>query len=53
MGRARHVSDHFGEKLNEIFVRERMELRSDLERGSQRGARRGSRSASFASGTEG
>lgn len=24
-GRARHVSDHFGEKLNEIFVRERLE----------------------------
>ena len=25
-GRAHHVSDHFGEKLNEIFVRERLEL---------------------------
>lgn len=24
VGRAHHVSDHFGEKLNEIFVRERM-----------------------------
>lgn len=24
VGRAAHVSDHFGEKLNEIFVRERM-----------------------------
>lgn len=26
IGRAHHVSDHFGEKLNEIFVRERLEL---------------------------
>ncbi len=26
IGRAHHVSDHFGEKLNEIFVRERMQL---------------------------
>lgn len=26
VGRAHHVSDHFGEKLNEIFVRERMQL---------------------------
>jgi hypothetical protein len=25
VGRANHVSDHFGEKLNEIFVRERLE----------------------------
>jgi hypothetical protein len=25
IGRAHHVSDHFGEKLNEIFVRERLE----------------------------
>jgi hypothetical protein len=25
VGRAQHVSDHFGEKLNEIFVRERMD----------------------------
>jgi GH3 auxin-responsive promoter len=25
IGRASHVSDHFGEKLNEIFVRERLE----------------------------
>jgi hypothetical protein len=25
VGRASHVSDHFGEKLNEIFVRERLE----------------------------
>ena len=25
IGRAHHVSDHFGEKLNEIFVRERMQ----------------------------
>lgn len=25
IGRANHVSDHFGEKLNEIFVREQME----------------------------
>jgi hypothetical protein len=25
IGRARHISDHFGEKLNEIFVRERLE----------------------------
>ena len=25
IGRAQHVSDHFGEKLNEIFVRERMQ----------------------------
>lgn len=25
IGRAEHVSDHFGEKLNEIFVRERLE----------------------------
>ncbi|MEO8379310.1 MAG: GH3 auxin-responsive promoter family protein [Acidobacteriota bacterium] len=25
VGRAGHVSDHFGEKLNEIFVRERLE----------------------------
>src|SRR5918997_1661549 len=40
------------ELLSEV-VRERMELRSDLERGSQRGARRSPRSASFASGTDG
>ncbi len=26
IGRANHVSDHFGEKLNEIFVRERLEI---------------------------
>lgn len=26
IGRAHHVSDHFGEKLNEIFVRERLQL---------------------------
>ncbi|HEX6088111.1 MAG TPA: GH3 auxin-responsive promoter family protein [Thermoanaerobaculia bacterium] len=26
LGRANHVSDHFGEKLHEIFVRERLEL---------------------------
>ena len=26
VGRAQHVSDHFGEKLNEIFVRERIEI---------------------------
>lgn len=26
IGRAEHISDHFGEKLNEIFVRERLEL---------------------------
>jgi hypothetical protein len=26
IGRAHHISDHFGEKLNEIFVRERMDL---------------------------
>jgi hypothetical protein len=26
IGRASHVSDHFGEKLHEIFVRERMQL---------------------------
>ena len=26
IGRAHHVSDHFGEKLNEIFVRERLEI---------------------------
>ena len=26
VGRADHVSDHFGEKLNEIFVHERLEL---------------------------
>ena len=25
IGRANHISDHFGEKLNEIFVRERLE----------------------------
>ncbi len=25
IGRAHHISDHFGEKLNEIFVRERLE----------------------------
>lgn len=25
VGRERHVSDHFGEKLNEVFVRERLE----------------------------
>lgn len=25
IGRANHVSDHFGEKLNEVFVRERLE----------------------------
>ena len=25
IGRAQHVSDHFGEKLNEIFVRERLQ----------------------------
>ena len=26
IGRAEHVSDHFGEKLNEIFVRERLDF---------------------------
>lgn len=26
IGRAHHISDHFGEKLNEIFVRERLEV---------------------------
>lgn len=26
IGRANHVSDHFGEKLHEVFVRERLEL---------------------------
>jgi len=26
IGRAQHVSDHFGEKLHEIFVRERLQL---------------------------
>ncbi|HEX6640428.1 MAG TPA: GH3 auxin-responsive promoter family protein, partial [Thermoanaerobaculia bacterium] len=26
IGRERHVSDHYGEKLNELFVRERLEL---------------------------
>ena len=26
IGRASHVSDHFGEKLNEIFVRERLQI---------------------------
>lgn len=26
VGRAHHVSDYFGEKLNEVFVRERLEL---------------------------
>jgi GH3 auxin-responsive promoter len=26
IGRASHISDHFGEKLNEIFVRERLQL---------------------------
>ena len=26
IGRANHVSDHFGEKLNEVFVRERLEI---------------------------
>ena len=26
VGRAHHISDHFGEKLNEIFVRERLDL---------------------------
>ena len=26
IGRADHVSDHFGEKLNEIFVRERLQI---------------------------
>jgi 2-aminoadipate transaminase len=42
------------ELLSEV-IRERMELRSDLERGSHRkeGSLRGSRSASFNSGTEG
>ncbi|HEU4494804.1 MAG TPA: PLP-dependent aminotransferase family protein [Rubrobacteraceae bacterium] len=40
------------ELLSEV-VRERMELRSDLERGSQRGARQSPRPASFASGTDG
>ena len=25
IGRARHISDHYGEKLNEIFVRERLD----------------------------
>jgi hypothetical protein len=32
IGRAQHISDHYGEKLNEIFVRERLE-RVLLERG--------------------
>ena len=32
IGRAEHISDHYGEKLNEIFVRERLE-RVLLERG--------------------
>ncbi|HEV7767455.1 MAG TPA: GH3 auxin-responsive promoter family protein [Thermoanaerobaculia bacterium] len=26
VGRAQHVSDHYGEKLNEVFVRERLEV---------------------------
>ncbi len=26
IGRAQHISDHFGEKLNELFVRERLEI---------------------------
>lgn len=26
IGRAQHISDHYGEKLNEIFVRERLEI---------------------------
>ena len=26
IGRANHISDHFGEKLNEIFVREKLEV---------------------------
>jgi 2-aminoadipate transaminase len=34
-------------------TRERMELRSDMERGSRRGKKGGQRSASFAPGAEG
>jgi hypothetical protein len=26
VGRAKHISDHYGEKLNELFVRERLEI---------------------------